>query len=90
MPKPSDAISARALIIAFSALCAAPSYAYLDPGTGSILVQGILAAVAAVAVAAKLYWGRIKSFFVQSKPPSVDEATEADDVATESGRRDPD
>ena len=39
------------------------AYAYLDPGTGSALLQGVLAAVAAIAVAAKLYWHRLLRFF---------------------------
>jgi hypothetical protein len=36
--------------------------AYLDPGTGSMLLQVIAGGVAAVAVAGKLYWRRLKSF----------------------------
>jgi hypothetical protein len=39
---------------------ALPAYAYLDPGTGSMLIQGIIGAVAAVGVALKLYWHKIK------------------------------
>ena len=39
------------------------AYAYLDPGTGSALLQGILAALAAIAVTAKLYWHRLLRFF---------------------------
>ena len=34
-------------------------FAYLDPGTGSMLVQLLVGGVAAVAVTAKLYWRRI-------------------------------
>ena len=33
--------------------------AYLDPGTGSMLVQLLVGGVAAAAVAVKLYWYRI-------------------------------
>lgn len=40
-----------------------PAFAYLDPGTGSILLQGIIAGVAGVFVVLKLYWYRIKNFF---------------------------
>jgi len=29
---------------------------YLDPGTGSLILQAIIAAIAGVSVAAKLYW----------------------------------
>ena len=32
------------------------AHAYLDPGTGSIIVQAILGLLAAIAVALKLYW----------------------------------
>ena len=39
------------------------AYAYLDPGTGSALLQGLLAALAAIAVIVKLYWYRLLRFF---------------------------
>ena len=42
-------------------LLAAPAQAYIDPGTGSFLVQGIIAAVIGVGVTAKLYWSKIKA-----------------------------
>jgi hypothetical protein len=38
---------------------AAPAYAYIDPGSGSMILQGFLAAVAAVALTAKLWWHRL-------------------------------
>ena len=34
--------------------------AYLDPGTGSMLLQVILGGVAAVGVALKLYWHKLR------------------------------
>jgi len=34
--------------------------AYLDPGTGSMLLQVILGGVAAVGVAIKLYWHKLR------------------------------
>ncbi|MCS3903564.1 hypothetical protein J2T55_001590 [Methylohalomonas lacus] len=37
----------------------APVFAYLDPGSGSVLLQGILAALAAIGVTVKLYWHRL-------------------------------
>jgi hypothetical protein len=42
---------------------AAPSYAYLDPGTGSIILQSILASVAVAMGVLRLYWYRVKAFF---------------------------
>ncbi|TDI58541.1 MAG: hypothetical protein E2O92_09620 [Alphaproteobacteria bacterium] len=41
----------------------APAQAYLDPGTGSIILQLILGGVAGVMVVMKLYWHRLLSFF---------------------------
>jgi hypothetical protein len=37
--------------------------AYLDPGTGSLLLQAIVGGAAAAAVTAKLYWRRITRVF---------------------------
>ncbi len=42
-------------------LCAAPAHAYMDPGTGSMLLQIILGGLAGLAVAGKLFWHRILS-----------------------------
>jgi hypothetical protein len=36
---------------------------YLDPGTGSLLLQAIVGGVAAAAVTARLYWRRITRVF---------------------------
>ena len=36
--------------------------AYLDPGSGSMILQIIAGGLAAVAVTAKLYWGRLMRF----------------------------
>jgi len=46
---------------------AMPLVAYLDPGTGSILLQGLVAGVAGGIVAVKLYWGKVKHFFPFAK-----------------------
>jgi hypothetical protein len=48
-----------------------PAYAYLDPGTGSAILQGVLGAVAAIAVILKLYWYRILRFLGLSKKRSA-------------------
>lgn len=40
-----------------------PAHAYLDPGTGSMILQGLLAAVAAAGFAISGYWAQIKSWF---------------------------
>ena len=47
------------LIALLAAAYAAPAHAYIDPGTGSILLQGLLASIAAIG----LFWQRIKLVF---------------------------
>jgi hypothetical protein len=60
------------------------AYAYLDPGTGSILLQGLIAAIAGVAVTGRLYWSRIKSILgFGPKASEKDEANEMNDKRDE-------
>ncbi len=42
--------------------------AYLDPGTGSILIQLLIAGLLAVGVVLRVFWGRISKLFGKSKP----------------------
>ncbi len=42
---------------------ATPAHAYLDPGTGSMLVQALIAVVAAVSVSLGIFRRRIRSIF---------------------------
>jgi hypothetical protein len=39
------------------------AYAYLDPGSGSIILQAILGFIAATMATASFYWTKIKIFF---------------------------
>jgi len=57
------------------AVCPTSAFAYLDPGTGSILLQGLIAGLAAIAVSGRLFWVRIKGIFSKgsSKDSSVDD-----------------
>lgn len=36
---------------------------YLDPGSGSLLIQMLLAAILGIGVAVKIYWTKIRSLF---------------------------
>ena len=47
--------------------------AYLDPGTGSMLLQVILGGIAAVGVAVKLYWHRLRAAFGMAKKPNPED-----------------
>jgi hypothetical protein len=66
----------RLALLSLSCLVVAtgPAYAYLDPGTGSILLQGLIAGVAGGLVAARLYWSKVKHFlaFARKKGHETD------------------
>ena len=49
--------------------------AYLDPGTGSMLLQVILGGVAAVGVAIKLYWHKLRVVFGMGKKERPEDDT---------------
>ena len=46
-----------------------PAHAYLDPGTGSLLLQGLIATMAAAIATGSIYWGKIRNFFEKKKEP---------------------
>jgi hypothetical protein len=58
--------------------------AYLDPGSGSMILQIIAGGLAAVAVTAKLYWHRILKFLRirkdEPEPTKPDTARSTDAV----------
>jgi hypothetical protein len=56
-----------ALGLAFFAAFTAPSYAYLDPGSASIIITAILGGIAAVGYTTRLYWERFKDLFKRDK-----------------------
>jgi hypothetical protein len=60
-----------ALVLAFCLSMASPAYAYLDPGTGSMLISAVLGVAAAVALAVKMFWYRLVGFF-RGKRPAAD------------------
>ena len=69
-------LSLAILIVAL--LASSEAFAYLDPATGSILLQGLLAAIAGIAVTGKLYWGKIKAFFSRAPANAIAQAPEND------------
>ena len=55
------------LVFLLSMDLAKPAYAYLDPGTGSMILQLLLGGVAGGLVILKLYWQRLKGLFRSSR-----------------------
>jgi hypothetical protein len=52
--------------------CTSPVYAYLDPGTGSMLLQGLIGGLAVAMSFLSLYWQKVKAFFVKKEETSED------------------
>ena len=42
-----------------------PVYAYLDPGTGNIIIQAILAFIATAITTLSFYWTKVKLFILK-------------------------
>lgn len=59
---------ASILIISASA----PAYGYIDPGTGSLIIQGVIGAIAAIGVTLKIYWHKVRVFFSSGNKKQVD------------------
>jgi hypothetical protein len=52
--------------IAATIVSEAEVYAYLDAGTGSMILQAALGTIAAALVAGRVYWARIKRVFTRN------------------------
>lgn len=63
----------RVLTTIFFLMIVSDAYAYLDPGTGSMLLQVILGGIAAVGVAIKLYWHKLRAAFGMAKKPDPED-----------------
>jgi hypothetical protein len=50
------------LVVAWCTIFPSDAFAYLDPGTGSLIVQSVIAALAAAGFGLRLYWGRIRTW----------------------------
>ena len=53
-------------------------YAYIDPGSGSYVVQVVLAAILGGLFAVKIYWNKIKEFVSKLFPKKSKENEEKD------------
>jgi hypothetical protein len=63
------------------AMASAPAYAYLDPGTGSVILQALIAVVVVGFASLKLWWYKLLGFFNAhklNKAPAVAKTEESD------------
>ena len=68
------------LVIALS-ISPTVAFAYFDPGTGALIIQAMIGAVAAITV----FWGNVKAYarslFLRGKDNSSDSGSNSDDRA---------
>ena len=78
----------KSLILFALIISSSQAHAYLDPGTGSMLLQGAIAGIATLAFTIKIYWHRIKAF-LSGKPYIPLDLSEDEELAPneESGKK---
>jgi hypothetical protein len=72
------------LLIAYSR----PSLAYIDPGTGTLLLQALLGGTAGALIVGRMYWARIKDFVSSmfSRSPAGNPEISSEDLPAEAER----
>ena len=64
-----------ALLLTAALLCGPQAaHAYLDPGSGSFLIQILVAGLLGAGVALKVYWRKVKAFFTPGARRPSDES----------------
>src|SRR2546428_7869777 len=77
-----------ALVLVACLSIASPAYAYLDPGTGSMLISAVLGVAAALALAVKMFWYRLIGLFRGKRPAADKYRVRRDDPWRAEGRAD--
>lgn len=73
-------LSLVALAAALLLMSTGSAHAYLDPGTGSMLLQGLVAGIAAGSVVLGRYWAKIRGFFSSAPQKNQREPSEVPDA----------
>jgi hypothetical protein len=58
--------------VMFAAIYVQPASAYLDPGSGSLIIQFLLASIVGILFVIRQFWGRIISFIKRLVGSDVD------------------
>jgi uncharacterized iron-regulated membrane protein len=76
---------APALALFFLVLLSEPAWAYLDPGTGSMIISAVVGLFATVGLAVKTYWYKIRGFF---RRDATDQASDGKPAAANDAEQD--
>ena len=58
-------VSILAILMILGHLSISDAYAYLDPGSGSIIIQMLVGTLVGVGIVLKLYWQKFKMKFLK-------------------------
>ena len=76
--KPKSSVLNSAFVLPALLLFSTTAHAYIDPGSGSAILAGIIGFFAALFLALKTYWYKLRSFFVSLFKPADQEEKPAD------------
>jgi hypothetical protein len=57
-------------LFSFNELFVSDAFAYLDPGTGTMIIQSLIGALVAAGIILKVYWIKIKHSILERKSKS--------------------
>lgn len=58
-------------------LLSGEAHAYIDPGTGSMFLQALIAGIAACSVSVGMFWKRIRAYFQRSAVKKTENSDDA-------------
>lgn len=76
----------RTAVLLLGLIFVVPAYAYLDPGTGSMVLQGLLAGIAAAIFTGRLWWHRLLVLLRLRQPAQPDPNTDEEKQESEGER----
>lgn len=80
MRKYTQAIKQHSALILLASLLSEPVYAYIDPGTGSMMLQIVIATVVAGLATARYWWYRLLSLFGINKKNNIEDQSPHESV----------
>ena len=60
-------------VVSLQFVLPADAHAYLDPGSGSFIIQIILAGIMGFILVVKIYWKKIRAIFGKASPQDIGE-----------------
>ena len=58
-------------MLSLSGIFFSDAYAYIDPGSGSVIFQGLIGVLVGAGIAVKLYWLKIKNYFMDRSAKKI-------------------